>query len=670
MAPLLQSSRGAPTGAKDTLLGVLSIDLSLTELSRFLRETHLHQTFHSAVIYIVDAKGQLVAQSIAGPLVSAAATDGKRQFLNASASNDAIVRSSFQAIKNLGHSQAADTFVTKVNGEPYFGSVSTYADPRGLNWRIVTLVSSAELTGDAERQSRWALAVAIGLVLAGGVMGLLIFRRISHPIHATAEAAKDFASRDDPMQTHALVPVQGNAVRETHQLAQAFNAMATRISAQMTSLQDLALKDAVTGLLNVNGLIKSSTWHQTRACTVAVVAVHNLSLVNASLGAKAGDQLLHAIAARLLDASPLGTTWARGTGAEFIAVHLDGGTGSDSTLVARLISCFIAPFVTDTDDLLLQASIGVFSGPCAGHEIETSALRKASLALRQAKANRNVSHVVYDESLESQAKAAVRMATELKAAIERKQLLVYFQPIVSLETGLLHGLESLVRWPHTNGMIPPSTFVPVAEESGLIVDLGNWIMLQACTELAQWMRTTPLDDGFALHVNVSVRQLVQADFVDVVAKVLEESTLPAKHLTIEITESMLMQESASTLTTINRLRKLGCVIALDDFGTGYSSLSYLNRFPFHDIKIDRSFLLEAENSDNSAAILRAVVELTKGLGVASVAEGVETYSQAGMLRRLGCTYGQGYLYGRPAPLEQAMTPFITKPSFTEAAGQT
>jgi EAL domain-containing protein (putative c-di-GMP-specific phosphodiesterase class I) len=184
------------------------------------------------------------------------------------------------------------------------------------------------------------------------------------------------------------------------------------------------------------------------------------------------------------------------------------------------------------------------------------------------------------------------------------------------------------------------------------------------------MRTTPLDEGFALHVNVSVRQLVQADFVDVVAKVLEESTLPAKHLTIEITESMLMQESASTLTTINRLRKLGCVIALDDFGTGYSSLSYLNRFPFHDIKIDRSFLLEAEKSDNSAAILRAVVDLTKGLGVTSVAEGVETYSQAGMLRRLGCTYGQGYLYGRPAPLVQAMTPFMTKPSFTEAAGQT
>ena len=659
MSPLFQASAGAPRGSKAALVGVLSTDLSLTDLSRFLRETYLHKTFKSAVIYIVDSQGQLIAQSISGALVSPASGINKPTSLPAVESSDELVRESFTRTEEIGKAKDSDAFMLRANEQDYFGDFTAYKDPRGLNWRIVTLVSADELTGEAARNSRTALAIAGTLLLLGCLLGALIFHRISIPIRATARAAESLANSTNPIGNINLEPVPSNPVRETHQLTQAFNAMAFRISTQLHNLQDLALRDAVTGLFNINGLSRPTHGNASLPHTLVIIGVHNLSLVNASLGMQAGDQFLQAIAHRLSAAAPNNATLARSAGAKFVVLVPELDARSAHALVTRLLDCFDEPFVTATDDMVLQASAGLLTTTCTGAEIKTLALRKLSLALRHAAAHPDLPYVTYDDGLDNSVRALVKLRSELKTALDKNQLAVYFQPIVHLETKALHGMEALVRWPHSDGMIPPAEFIPVAEESGLIVALGNWIMLQSCTELVQWMAHHPVSDDFALHVNVSVRQLVQSDFVSVVSRALELSGLPAKHLTIEITESILMQESASTLSTIQALRALGAVIALDDFGTGYSSLSYLNHFPFHDIKIDRSFVVEAQTNEVSAAILRAVVDLTKGMRVAAIAEGIETEDQAALLRSLGCCFGQGYLFGRPAPLAQAMAPFIS-----------
>jgi EAL domain-containing protein (putative c-di-GMP-specific phosphodiesterase class I) len=239
---------------------------------------------------------------------------------------------------------------------------------------------------------------------------------------------------------------------------------------------------------------------------------------------------------------------------------------------------------------------------------------------------------------------------ELRQALERGELRVHYQPLVALDDGRLLGMEALLRWQHPErGWIPPGSFIPVAEESDLILTLGDWVLGQATRDIAQRLHSLP--PGFDLHVNVSVRQLIQSDFALTLQQALRDSGLPASRLTLEITESLLLVQDAATESRLRQLRQLGVKIAIDDFGTGYSSLAYLQRLPFDCLKIDQSFVRNLSKSAQDAAIVTAVLRMAEGLGVEAVAEGVETEAEAARLRELGCTQAQGYLYGKPQEID-------------------
>ena len=259
--------------------------------------------------------------------------------------------------------------------------------------------------------------------------------------------------------------------------------------------------------------------------------------------------------------------------------------------------------------------------------------------------------MVFEPGMADQAMERTRLASELRQALDKDQFLVHYQPVIDLATGRVTGAEALLRWRSpTRGMVPPGVFIAMAEESDLILALGDWVMLRATRDIAQ--RLPYLPEDFGLHVNVSARQLIQSDFVEQVQRTLEASGLPARHLTLELTESVLIEGDAVTHQQLSRLRALGLKIAIDDFGTGYSSLAYLSRLPFDCLKIDQTFVRDLVESSQNAAIVTAVLHMAKGFGVTVVAEGVETEAQARRLLQLGCASAQGYWFGRPAPLEQ------------------
>jgi EAL domain-containing protein (putative c-di-GMP-specific phosphodiesterase class I) len=241
--------------------------------------------------------------------------------------------------------------------------------------------------------------------------------------------------------------------------------------------------------------------------------------------------------------------------------------------------------------------------------------------------------------------------SELRQALEKEQFLVHYQPVVNLATGEIDGAEALIRWKSpTRGMVAPGIFIPVAEESDLILALGEWVLRHAIHDIAQ--RAPQLPAHFDLHVNVSARQLIQSDFAETLRQALQSNGLDPRHLTLELTESVLVAKDEVTEERLRSIRALGVKIAIDDFGTGYSSLAYLSRLPFDCLKIDQSFVRNLSKSPQDAAIVTAILHMAEGFGVTVVAEGVETETEAQILREMGCAHAQGYWFGRPGPLAQ------------------
>jgi len=631
--------------ANGRLLGVLGTDVSLNDLSALLRHLPLLQEHPSALAYVVDPQGRMLAYSH----LEEARPGGKGQILTAAQSHQPLVKASFEALGPLGEAEAAEFSVAQ-GGQRYFGRSTQLRDERGLNWRLVALVAESDLNGQARDTARFALVLVLSLSGAGLLAGLLVLRRIARPIRQAAHAATLLEAGPEALPA----VVEASHIHEIATLTDAFNAMSQRIRAQLGKLHDMALLDAVTGLPNREGLMAACRWPEHRDVTLLLFGVDRFRAVNASLGPRAGDELLRLIGLRLRSICPQEALVGRVSGDEFLVVLFGAaGEGHTESFIRLLRGCFSEPFQTDTDEVLVGASLGVVSAQASGQMFERDLLRFASAALQKAKSGERGQRVDFDESLLERNRLAAELTADMHVALAQGQFQVYFQPLVSLQTGALCGLEALLRWQHPQrGAIGPAQFIPLAEESGLIIELGHWVMRQAAVEVAQLMREHRLAEGFIVHVNVSQRQLVQADFVDRVREVLARSSLPAQALVIEITESLLVEDDPVMRATLGELQALGVGLALDDFGTGYSSLSYLNKFPFTEIKIDRSFLVAAQQHARSAAILKAFIDITHGLQVPAIAEGVETEAQAELLRSLNCTLGQGYLFGRPAPMAE------------------
>lgn len=370
--------------------------------------------------------------------------------------------------------------------------------------------------------------------------------------------------------------------------------------------------------------------------------------VNDSLGHPAGDALLRAVAQRLSQSGRKEDTVSRTGGDEFILLMEELRDPQDAAHLAdKLLRVLAEPHVIQGHDLYVSSSIGISLYPRDGESAEVL-VRNADTAMYQAKSAGRKTYSFYTQDLTAKATERLQIESDLRRALEQRELTVYYQPQVDLEKGRFIGAEALVRWNHpVLGFLPPDRFIPIAEDTGLIIELGEQVMREACLQARRW-----LDAGFELEtvgVNVAGPQLQRSDFVATVRRVLAETGLPAKHLDLEVTETFIMEHADVTFDLLNDLRALGVTLSIDDFGTGYSSLAYLKRLPIDRLKLDRAFIKDLPDDEEDAAITRAVVALSGSLGLRLVVEGVENVEQMAFLKNMGCREIQGYYFGRPVP---------------------
>jgi diguanylate cyclase (GGDEF)-like protein len=422
----------------------------------------------------------------------------------------------------------------------------------------------------------------------------------------------------------------------------------------------MALHDALTGLPN-RALLNERLEHAlSRLKRDEVIATHLLDLdqfknVNDSLGHSVGDKLLEMVAERLRGLVRDADTIARMGGDEFAIVQVGIGYPSDATLLAqRVIEAVGQPYEIDGHQVIVGTSAGIAIGPADGSSPE-ALLRNADLALYRAKSGGRGTLCFFEPEMDAQMQARRAMESDLREALLRSEFELHYQPIVNLKSNEISGFEALIRWPHPErGLVSPNTFIPLAEEIGLIVPLGEWVLRTACATAAGW------PDHMTLCVNLSPVQFKTRGLVQVVIGALATSGLPPHRLELEITETVLLAETAATLAILHQLRGLGVRIAMDDFGTGYSSLSYLQKFPFDRIKIDRSFVKGVASDFGSLSIVRAVAALASGIGMAMTAEGVETQEQLDTVKSAGCTEVQGFLFSQALPALEIERRFLPK----------
>ena len=419
-----------------------------------------------------------------------------------------------------------------------------------------------------------------------------------------------------------------------------------QVQRQAGQLEDLAMQDDLTGLAN------RRRFEQQLAAAlasgrpqVALLDLNGFKTVNDRLGHSVGDRLLSELARRIVAGLGPDTLVARMGGDEFAVLLPSAGAEQADALVDRLGEALRRPIPAGEHQLLIGASIGVADG--AGTDDPFEVLRRADVAMYAAKERGERSHR-YVADLDAAAGEQARIGAELRTALDAGQFRLVYQPIVTLPDGELAGVETLVRWDHPErGLINPADFIPVAERNGLIVELGAWILRSACRQAAQWRAEHGPDALKRISVNVSARQLAEPGLVEVVSSALAASGLPSGCLTVEVTETAVF-DSARAVDVLNELHALGVRIALDDFGTGQSSLSLLQTLPADVLKVDKSFVDNITAAGRHAVIATALIQVAGGLGLAAVAEGVETAEQAAELHRLGYQFAQGYYFGKPA----------------------
>jgi diguanylate cyclase (GGDEF)-like protein len=375
--------------------------------------------------------------------------------------------------------------------------------------------------------------------------------------------------------------------------------------------------------------------------------------INDSMGHTHGDLLLVAFAERLERTLRPVDTLARFGGDEF-AILLSGieDTTAAVRVAERIHEELTQPFNLDKNSAFASASIGIALSS-SGYDRPEDILRDADTAMYRAKENGKSRYEMFDSGMHAKAVSRLQLEHDLRQAVEQKEFCVYYQPIIALETKHLAGFEALVRWNHPRrGIVSPADFIPVAEETGLIVPIGHWVLVEACRQVREWQLASPSHRALSLSVNLSGRQVAQPDLVDQIKEALEQSQLNPHHLKLEITESVVMENAEAAAQTFKQLRALGVQLSIDDFGTGYSSLSYLHRFPLNYLKIDRSFV-DRMTTDGDDAIVRTIATLARNLGMEVIAEGIETDEQYTRLKALGCEYGQGFLFSRPVNVEAA-----------------
>ena len=416
-----------------------------------------------------------------------------------------------------------------------------------------------------------------------------------------------------------------------------------------------AAHDRLTGLPNRGVIIRAMERSLGRAerrrdysFAVLYLDVDRFKLFNDSFGHIVGDELLVAIASRLKACVRPSDMLVRLGGDEFALLLEDISDVTDATRVAnRIHEALSTPFDVSGQEVFATTGIGIALGG-AHYKHPEELLRDADTAMCRAKARGKACHEIFDTAMHKRALEVLQLETGMRWALERDEFLLHYQPIVSLENGEIAGVEALVRWRHPErGLVPPGDFVPVAEESGLIVPIGWRVLTKSCEQMRSWLAETPPRGQFGLSVNISAKQFVQPDVVDKVRSILEETGLEPTCLRLEMTESAVMENAEAAFPRLSELKSLNVSLYVDDFGTGYSSLSYLHRFPIDTLKVDRSFVVDLGRRDEAIEIVRTIIALAHSLKMKVVAEGVETREHVDILRGLECEYAQGYYFSKP-----------------------
>lgn len=519
----------------------------------------------------------------------------------------------------------------------------------------------------------WCVAGLVGLVIVRQQVSFIENARLAKQLQRELELRRRAQAELEAVNAELENRVQERMRELTHANSELRQEMAERARVEATlrereeKLLHHALHDALTGLPNrtlfaerLERAIERARRHDDYRFAVLFLDVDGFKVVNDSLGHRIGDELLIEIARRLQTALRALDTVARLGGDEFV-ILLDGiGVEADAQLAAeRLQQTLVSAFNVSGHRVFVSASIGIVMGG-TGYVEPADILRDADLAMYQAKFLGKARHAIFTLDMRTQALTRLILETELRSALEQRQLSLYYQPILALSENRITGFEALLRWRHPErGFIPPADFIPIAEATGLILPIGKWVLEEACRQMAAWQAQYAVQPPLSVSVNLSARQFAQHDLPEQIERMLAQAGLPAQCLKLEITESAIIDDTEAAVRMLERLRGLGVQVQMDDFGTGYSSLSYLHRFPIDTLKIDRSFVNRMTAQGDHTEIVRTITVLARDLEMKVIAEGVETAAQLAVLRQLNCEYGQGYFISKPLE-PQAIETLITE----------
>jgi len=517
---------------------------------------------------------------------------------------------------------------------------------------LVMFIAGAVLSGVALKAIQRIDPFLIGVTLAISAVVYMTYRRYVEDVKETAAKAEQSERiRAEQAENH-IVELQHH-IEEQDRIGKA-------LRESKEKFRHAAFHDALTDLPNRNLFMETLKFALEKSknnpkanFAVLFLDINRFKTINDSLGHSMGDRLILHVAKRLATSVKERDLVARFSGDEFAFILNNISRVEDAIEFAEQIKQKIsAPFTLNGRQVFTSFSIGIALGG-ADYQMSEDVLRDADIAMYHAK-DAEKDYVVFDKKMHTRAVTLLQLETDLRVALEREQLCVFYQPIIGLDSMKLFGFEALVRWNHPKrGLVPPNEFIPVSEDTGLIIPLTLWILRKSCEHMVEWQRKSASNKDLVVSVNLSGKHFAQKDLVEQVGKILNETGINPACLKLELTESAMMENAERVILMLKELRALGIKLSIDDFGTGYSSLSYLHRFPIDTLKVDRSFVNAMEDGSENGEIVRTVITLAKTLRLDVIAEGIETIHQLHQLRILGCEYGQGYLFSRPVPLEEA-----------------
>lgn len=509
----------------------------------------------------------------------------------------------------------------------------------GFEPRLVLRHSLSRSLAEYASMQYLLLALAIGAIVLVIALSWRVAGTVTRPLQQLDRATRLISEGRD-------VELKVETDDEIGRLAASFNSMVDAIEERERKIIHVGLHDGLTALPNRKLFVEQldralARLREGDRLMIVYVDLDDFKLVNDTLGHTSGDALLRNVAGHLREALPDALV-ARLGGDEFaIMIEAIDEDQSVAALAEKVRACFDRTVLLDGQQADCSASLGIAIAPSDGIN-GTVLMKNADLALYRAKDDGKATYHFFEPALDEQARQRRQMELDLRQAIREGGFELYFQPLYNIAENRLQGFEALIRWPHPQrGMISPADFIPLAEETGLIIPIGEWVVREACRQASAW------PEEMSIAVNVSPKQFATSGLAQTIMQALVTSGLSPNRLELEITESIFIVNVEKTLATLHTLRDLGVRIALDDFGTGYSSLSYLRSFPFDKVKIDRSFVEDLANDGNAHAVIRAITTLADALGMQTLAEGVEATEQLDILRREGCGYIQGYLFSEP-----------------------